>query len=604
MESLRDQLSRLFPELAKKDKRDTKRTRFSTGNPGSYRVDGGVRTHAQGSNPPAQGQNASATGELKPSVSRSPSAEQRNSGDSSDQNMSSPKSGKILLGLPGKTDRSVLSGSNQRQVTAPSPHPEVSPSLQVANDKIQEPLRQPPLSRDSEFKYPEAWVASGSSLQPPGSEGGRVLPVCIGIDFGTAYTKVAIRVGSASAGAQVHFVPWMGVRNHPAVYYMPGEISLDGEGGVWFGRLPNFSAVMNNLKLPFIDRAIRTKEQFIAATTFLAWVMRYSRAWLYQVHRSVLRGRTLAWTVNLGCPTSSWSERDLHYAYETLGMFAWQMSQDAKGIRWDAGVEVAKSGRPELDAIGLDALHLMPEFVAQVVGYARSPQRNDGLHLLMDVGAGTVDLATFNVGPLYGADPDEGGPEDRYSIFADSVLPLGTHYLMANRIQSTSNSIAWDDFQRVPDADQFSTAINVEREAVALIDKRFTENVTREIFKLLRYTRERRYGRAPEWSNGLPAFLSGGGAGCKVYEDALYEAFARLRAPLKRTSFPLLEEAARLENVDTESFHRLSVAYGLTYDAETVGRIYPPSQIEDAPRITSEVAGNRERPDRDELYPK
>ena len=73
--------------------------------------------------------------------------------------------------------------------------------------------------------------------------------------------------------------------------------------------------------------------------------------------------------------------------------------------------------------IGLDELKAVPEFVAQITSYSHSPQRADGLHLLVDCGAGTVDVVSFNVFR-------HPNLEDRYQIWSSEVQPKGTRFLM------------------------------------------------------------------------------------------------------------------------------------------------------------------------------
>ena len=163
---------------------------------------------------------------------------------------------------------------------------------------------------------------------------------------------------------------------------------------------------------------------------------------------------------------------------------------------------------------------------------------------------------------------------------------------------------AWHDMQAVPAAGEFAAAAGVEVSRVAVADAEFGAELTRAILLLLGYTHARRYGRAPEWREGLPAFLCGGGANCEVYANSLASAFKGHGVPLLRTPFPLLEEATRLKGVGEQNFHRLSVAYGLTFDAESIGRILAPHEIEDAPRFDPKADVYRERPDRDDLYPK
>lgn len=450
-------------------------------------------------------------------------------------------------------------------------------------------FRPPSLARDREFKAPDAWVSAGAALQPPNSSGGRVLPVRIGIDFGSAYTKAALR-----AADRVFFLSWDGARDSTVRYFLPGEIATTRDGATWLGRAPGADEIRSDLKLPFVTHAACTREQQAAAVAFLAWVMRYARAWLYHSQGALLRDRSLAWQVNLGCPTNSWSTQHIKALYKEIGLRAWQLSQAPDDITWDGALATRPTDTVD---IGLDSLSLMPEFIAQLAGYVRSPQRRNGLHFLMDVGAGTVDVATFNV--VY----DEKREEDRYPIFASEVKPLGTHFLMESRLSRLGLLRgAWDDLQAVPDAAEVARQLKVDHSRVREIDEEFIARVTSALKRILDYTHQRRYGKAPEWREGLPAFLSGGGSDCEIYSRSLALAFARHGVPLKRTTFPLLQEA---EGAGEDSFHRLSVAYGLTFDAESIGRILSPHEIDDAPRFDPVVdRPTRERPDRDELYPK
>lgn len=452
-----------------------------------------------------------------------------------------------------------------------------------------------PLTRANEFKRPDSWVWAGHSLNTDMLSKGKTTQVRIGVDFGTAYTKVALHVAG-----QVLFVPWHGMRQHDSVYYLPGEISVLPDDSVYVGRSPDAKLIYNNLKLPFLERNISTREQFCATVAYLAWVMKYVRGWLYSSQAGLLRGRNIAWEVNLGCPSNSWGAKDLKFSYETLGLLAWQLSQEERDIRWRDVESLVNGGRPRYESIGLDSqIHLIPEFIAQIVGYVKSPQRRDGLHLLMDIGAGTLDLATFNVVH------DKIKEADRYPIFASKVLPMGTHFLMSSRLEKAGGAKGiFDDLQPVPTAQDFATRAKAKLADVQVADKEFQELVTRSVYGVLDYTRALRYPMAPEWTLGLPAFISGGGAGCDIYVSSLIAAFQRKGVPLRRTPFPLLDDAAKLDGIGVGNFHRLSVAYGLTFDSESVGHILAPNEIADAPIINSGKIPTQNRPDRDELYPK
>lgn len=480
--------------------------------------------------------------------------------------------------------------TNSKNRTAEKPVVKANPKPQLFGDT------QPPvLSRAHEFKTPDTWVGLGKSLQPPEHDKGLILPVRMGIDFGTAYTKAAIRVAG-----RVFFVPWTGLRQSGnSDFYLPGEITIADDGGLWLGRAPHAEEVRADLKLPFLSKSVRSDESRAAVVAFLAWVMKYARAWLYETHSALLKGRKLAWEVNLGCPTDSWTSWDVSEAYRGLAIRAWQLSQTEGDLGWDAAIKSLGPLEVTLGDAGLDGLKLVPEFVAQIAGYVKSPQRRNGLHMLLDVGAGTVDIATFNV------HFDGVKEEDRYPIFASKVLPMGTHYLIAARLRKAGlERHVWDDLQSVPNAEAFAAALKIAPEAVVESDKEFSDLMTNAIYNVLNYTRSRRYGQAPEWGNGLPAFLAGGGSDCPVYAQSLSNAFRRLHVTELRTPFPLLEETLRGTTLTEGEFHRLSVAYGLTFDADDLGKIFAPHQIEDAPRSGAGGAQPVNRPDRDDLYPK
>lgn len=499
---------------------------------------------------------------------------------------------------PARRGPSTPPQHSQSQAPAASESPASQPDAPLSNTAVSIVSRfgstpQPVLSRNSDFKYPDDWVLAGAALQPPGGGAGRILPVRVGIDFGTAYSKVAVQ-----ALDKVFFIDWSGVRKNAAPYLLPGELCRVDSGTLLLGRAYGSSDVFSNLKLPFLGDNGGDNEQQAAATAFLALVIRYARAWLYHTQSSIVRGRQLAWTLNVGCPTNSWSSNAVRNVYRGIAIRAWKLSQE-KNISWDIALEQLQPLTRSAEDYGLDGIYLVPEFIAQIAGYVRSPQRRNGLHMLMDIGAGTVDVATFNV--AY----DQAREEDRYPIFASQVLPLGTHFLMSERLHALgAQRAAWDDLECIPELDDLTERFGAKRQLLESADLRFEGQLGGHIRRLLSYTRTDRYGKAPEWRQGLPVFITGGGAACRLYERALTDVCSSLKVPYRRTHFPLLQQATSGESFSARDFHRLSVAYGLTFDADLIGRILAPNEVDDAPAFDPVVDVRRERPDRDELYPK
>src|SRR5262249_42987872 len=141
----------------------------------------------------------------------------------------------------------------------------------------------------------------------------------------------------------------------------------------------------------------------------------------------------------------------------------------------------------------------------------------------------------------------------------------------------------WDDLRAIPERETLAKEFKVDETRLERADGEFELELRSEIKKLLAHTRARRYGKAQEWRHGLPVFLSGGGSECRSYSIALSTACTACGIPYRRTWFPLLEEAARAGTFASDEFHRLSVAYGLTFDAHSIGRILAPHEVDDAP---------------------
>jgi len=446
------------------------------------------------------------------------------------------------------------------------------------------------IARPDAFRLPADWVKAGIDLQSPGGGRGKALPVRIGIDFGTAYTKVSLR-----AADQVFFLTWGGVLGGGETLYLPGELSQLDSGAVFLGRAKQASSVMSNLKLPFLPGAKKGADGQAASVIFLAWVMRYARAWFYREQPALTKDRKLAWEVNIGCPTNAWESSKIVDLYRHIGLSAWRLSQSPAEIGVSASHKaIAQTSIGDCAEIGLDGLYPIPEFVAQIAGYARSPQRRGSLHLLVDCGAGTLDVVTFNVHRQPGED------NDRYPIFSSAVEPLGTHFLMSARLSGAQAGHSWDDVAAIPSAEELSKVSGTAQNSIELADRDFLERTKGVIAQVIRETRQRRSPLAPAWEDGLPFFLTGGGAYCEVYRRAVDRACQELRVPAQYTPFPHFD-AVRGNRLGDDNLHRMSVAFGLTYDRDLIGRIVPAHEIED---LVIGPKPPRERPDRDELYAK
>lgn len=460
---------------------------------------------------------------------------------------------------------------------------------------LQPPSFKPRIDDGCSLEMPE-WGDIGRSLQHPEHRGERSTPmtVRVGVDFGTAFTKVAIR-----AGVDLVPVEWSAVTGDDSEtgrYVVPGFVVRAPDGEFCWRRLTE-ADIRGNLKLPVIEMA-GTDECPIATVAYLALVIRYARAFLYrnaEIGRKLI-GRSLRWELNIGCPTEPHEKPKVVEVFRRIARTAWLLATKDRLTERDV---VAAWTLADCET-GLEAEPgVVPEFVAQIAGYLGSPQVKEGLHALIDVGAATLDVATFNVVLR----KDRESPP-RIPIFFSAVRPLGTHYLRHNRHSRLDLDLSWNDAAPVESPDEFGQRNGKPVEQVVKADEEFVRQVVRCIIGVIDGTRTNARGdpHSPAWREGLPIFVTGGGANCSLYRQAIEVVQREVRSRVSQrlgpsTHFRLIElnpnsgYARRIVAGD-----RLTVALGLTEDAENIARIVPHRDIEPIKYDT------RERVDHTDLY--
>lgn len=487
------------------------------------------------------------------------------------------------------TRNPVQQSARSDTVGVPADKPLVRPSRPIP------PPFRPRIDGGCSLVMPE-WGDAGRSLQHPEHQGGRStpMPLRIGVDFGTAFTKVAIR-----AGVDLVPVEWSAVTGDDSEtgrYVVPGFVVRAPNGEYGWQRLTE-TDIRGNLKLPVIEMA-GSDECPIATVAYLALVIRYARAFLYrnaEIGRKLV-GRSLRWELNIGCPTEPHENPKVVQVFRRIARTAWQLATREHVYESDI-LSAWKAG--EMD-VGLEAEPgVVPEFVAQIAGYLGSPQVKEGLHALIDIGAATLDVATFNV-----VIRNDRASPPRIPIFFSAVRPLGTHYLRHNRHSRLDLELSWNDAAPVESADEFAERNDKPLDEVVAVDEEFAGQIERCITGVIDGTRTNARGdsRSAAWREGLPIFITGGGSNCILYRQAIEvvqrEVGLRVeQRPGSSRHFRLIELNPTSGNArHIEAGDRLTVALGLTEDAESIARVVPHRDIEP---ITQ---GTKERVDHADLY--
>ena len=472
------------------------------------------------------------------------------------------------------------------QVQTPQPKPL---KLTGVPNKFQIPT-QTRLTRQDNFKYPDAWVLVGSATQLTTTRlPGSAIDVYIGLDFGTSYTKAAVGLKD-----QVFVVDWEGVSTGSDRYLLPSEYSIMPDGSCQIGQAPGvpFDQVRQYLKHPLIDAAVSTSS-IANAAVFLALVLRYVRAWVFCHHGEKLGGSSIRWMLNIGAPSNGLESERHRYAYLNMCSSAWSMSVSESGASAIHAGNLVKTWQPEAmpqDLIGLDVL---PEFVAQISGYVQSAQRQRGLHALVDVGGGTLDVVTFIV--------HERDGEDIFPFLVPEIRTLGTQMLYQNRLVGApehDKAKLPDELQPVLNSSEYAKCTGLPEEHIAQRDGLFWGEVHGTVHRVFHQTKRKRYRLSEAWTTELPIFLTGGGGSVEGYKKSI-QTGGQYCAPVM--NMMLLPKHPKLAEYSgsISDYQRVSVACGLAQDAFSLGRLIPAGQVEDD---SVEIPLDTDRFDHDELY--
>jgi len=424
------------------------------------------------------------------------------------------------------------------------------------------------------------WILSDRTQVIENSSNSIKQQLVIGLDFGTAFTKVVIGEQRTR-----YAVPFEHFTSNDNPYLLPSKLSiLNEQKECLIGDVKGAAEIIDDLKMRFLNRDFSEASKVYIAT-YTALVLRYARGWLLETHKSVYLDREIVWLVNIGLPTDSFDDDELARAYGDIVQTAWAVSVLPGPITLSRireylyRIVINAEILPEPYASRLldrGLINQFPEFAVQLVGYVRSPRRQDSLHLLIDVGAGTLDITSFNV------HQDRETGEDRYPIFAQEVKQLGVRYLLSHREEVLGkNEWICSPFEAIPDDDEFATKFGIKTEDLTEVDSSFRGEIIGLINDLLKYTKEERYRAESQWVNGVPTFCCGGGSSVDFYKK-IFQKFERNNPPFKfvplRLEFPDDLDASSLPE---GSYDRLSVAYGLSYDPYDIGEIMRKSEVED-----------------------
>jgi hypothetical protein len=427
------------------------------------------------------------------------------------------------------------------------------------------PVReQPPQTisaqdRDAFDKLLSAGLASSPS------ESGEEIFATIGLDFGTSTTKVIVRF-PYEPGAPAIAIPAPAhcrSMKHPYLWQTVLWVKETGE----FSAYPSESAnVLHALKQGVMGKhadavvvpgaggrpgITRTD----AAAAFLAFVIRYTRGWLFTNRARLFRNRRAVWFLNVGMPVANADSAPIVSTYRQiaaaailLGNFGGVITaESARLFLQHPDVLAAAKSVTEAEQLGVAVL---PETAAEAAGFAKSTNRAPGVYVMIDVGAMTLDVCTFRLSERRSA-------SDLYALIVAQVRPLGVE------------AYYWFLGQGKTEA-------------------KFVEQCDRCLREVIWRTKKDKDPHADCWHTGhdLPVFLAGGGAKNELHRRIVGSLKPWLRQHAQNEGARVLELPVP-KNIDWPEagpdFGRLAVAWGLSYPPSEIGEFFLPSVIQDKP---------------------
>ena len=436
-------------------------------------------------------------------------------------------------------------------------------------------------------RHPKGGVPS-RSIERGGPAPRSTRDIVIGLDFGTSCTKVVIQ---DPALRKAWAVPFDELAVKGNAYLLPTKLVLGSDGSV---SLSGAGSAVLDLKLKLmaepdtplsklsVDADIPTPRQLCIA--YLALVLRRTRAWLTSNLTDIYQGVELAWKVNIGVPSSTLSNSGQIDTFAQVACGAWKVSLRAEPIVWSEVVKVAQASRVMPFDFGVSpvSLNVYPEIAAEITGYARSDARRPGLHMMIDIGASTLDVSTFML-------HEDGG--EKVGFLQTEVQKLGAFYLHRWRVKSLSRCIEsrfnpLDMFSPTPDDLHEMLPTDTEIDS---IDGPFSDACRNLLGSVLVTTKKRRAPREPQFrhngAGALPVFVCGGGSLLKFYKEMIHEFDESLRRGMVIGRFDIqsLPVPPRLEvpGLPSADYHRLAVAYGLSFRYLDLPSVTAPDDIPD-----------------------
>ena len=426
--------------------------------------------------------------------------------------------------------------------------------------------------RDEE--HPSAPYRAPEAESPPDTSrrGEERDQLVMGVDIGTVLSKVVVSVRGQRVAVRFNAPDG----EEDPYYLLPTALTVMDSGECRLGLHDGAKKHYDDIKKPLIDGKTDKRSVQLPLIAFMALLFQRVQEQIEESQGRLLSGR-LDWLVNLGVPTESYGGgsrgvKDLVGAYRRSAEVAWGLAESmrAGGANGRLTIDQCRRAMEKGSEEGSNRIGVFPEFVPQVASYVQSKQRQEGVHVLVDAGGGTLDVTVFQVLP---ASIDN----RKVPVWAKTVQPLGTRYLVDHIGEKSGRGLALPPFRHLPSEAEIAGKVGISLGDLTNIVGCFENKVLSAVGETIRDA-----GTAQpklQWPGRM--FLVGGGAFIEPYKNVAktisgWKDDFKFRVRLLPLPRPDDLEAP---GIDDSHWHRLAVAYGLSFDPLDIRGIRPPEDI-------------------------
>lgn len=400
----------------------------------------------------------------------------------------------------------------------------------------------------------------------------------LGLDFGTAFTKGVVRWSG-----RYHAVDWSDAVEGEDHHLLASVFSEASDGRCMLGaqEVPGWS-VREGIKLQLLSSEGGTNGCMADAVIFVALAFRYVDRWLRKTNHDAIGG--IRWRLHVGLPTKSWDNDATTGTFKTVAQAARVLACMPGSVTRNGALKTLRM----TDQVDRPAVDVFPEFACQLYSYLQSPERGEDLHALVDIGAGTLDIAYFNVFMKES--------EALLPILASEVDKLGAHYLVA-ALSGTGSRHTWTDNESSLTDEEAARKLDCSSNDVCSRRSLYLSSVA-ELFNRATATARGAYPTSPAFhrSEHVRLFICGGGSRIPSLKKQ-FERIAREAMKVMGIKFHVSEliQPDRMVGKSSSGFDRLSVAYGLSQLSADIGRVMRSATLE--PLVSPERPDGNHRDD-------